>query len=428
MNRARLSRFAIDSFLWLQALGILTEDLQVGVINGLVNAVNGVYLVALIALAYPLRWPRSNAVLLGLAMLVVQLLTPALISLYSVEASVLLMDIGKLGAWVAVLAFSATYHSTEERVEATLTTLRRCAFTFIAAFGLFTALRLDESAYDQRILYLGTARNVPVSAMCTLALLPAFIPCKSKWRQWSGIGGLMLLLTLLMKRSSLLMGILLVAASLRYLVGGRGYARLVLWLGAPVAVLVTLLFVDVGEVYRDSPVLQRRTADFRRIQATGDLGRLGSGRLEQLKVYRSVFLEGDFFDRAFGRPVRLPDEDRPGGYLDTGKQGAPHNDLVEVLIRGGVLGLVTFLVLIALLTRRLARPSPSGLDDPGGALLFACRASGFVYLAHTFVGVFFKVQFMVVIALMIGIGLRVGAPNTISGPPRSGALGPGGQK
>ena len=104
MKRHSLERLLLDGFLWLQVATILTESLQEGALNAAVNAINGVFLALFLVLAYPFRWPRSKGIKIVSALLSLQLLAPALLSLYLMKTWVLLLDLARLGATLACMS------------------------------------------------------------------------------------------------------------------------------------------------------------------------------------------------------------------------------------------------------------------------------------------------------------------------------------
>lgn len=401
-------RSILDLFLWFQTMSLLTEAFQEGLFDQIVMAINAIFIL-LFLIFLSNRFGRAGVGITVLcAILVLQLLVPASLSLVFGGSGALFAELVKLTAWVVVLLFAIAVHTDKAKIQATMRTMHRCAFLLLAAVFLFQILAFGETAYGMGLFHLGGIKNEPSAAMFSLALLSSFIMAMPKRWQYAGILGLLLVTLLLMKRSSLAAGLLLVLIGLRYILPAGRMFRVMLFILSAFLAVVTVSQVDIGQVISGSDIISNRFKDLEKLQETSDLGYLGSGRLGLLMDHFQAFQTRTTLEQFFGLMIHTGIGEIDHGYLGQGLHAAAHNDLMEILTRGGFFGLVTYVALLVLIGLKLTvwagRPSDPILQS----ILFAGKMAGFAYLLHIFIGVVFKVQFMVIIAVLVGIALRIG--------------------
>ena len=402
------TRNILDLFLWFQTLSLLTEAYQEGMIDRAVSAVNAGFILVFMVYA----WRGLGRAALPLAFLsfflVAQLLLPASLSLVIGGTGILFNELIKLTAWLVIMLFSISVHTDKEKIEATLRTLHRCAFFLLAMIVLFQVLHLRETAYGMGIIYMGGIKNEPSVSMFSLAFLATFITSMPKRRQYVGIVGLLTVILLVMKRSSLLVGILITILGLKYVLPMGHIFRIVVYVSLVLFVVNFLIYLDLTNFLYSSDLVSQRFKDLQKLQQSSDLGYLGSGRLGLLQDHFEAFQARDGVQKLFGLTILSANEATAGGYLGQGLHAAAHNDFMEILTRGGYFGLFTYVALLITVTAKLTWLSGRPDDPYLQAVAFTGRIAALAYLLHISIGVIFKVQFMSVIVILVGISMRIG--------------------
>lgn len=412
-------RKLLDFFLWFQTGSLLTESYQSGVFDLLVTCVNAAFVIIFLVHGTQTIQKAALPVVATSLLIMLQLLLPASVSLISAQSGLLFGELVKLTAWLAILMFAINVHEDRDAIQATFRTLHRCALALLMAIVIFQITGWGETAYDLGVLHLGGIKNEPSVSMFALAFLSTLFVKMDRRQQFLTIIGMLLVILFLMKRSSLVAGVLLLLIGSKYLLPvGRGF-RVFLWIGSLFVAINIAISFDLAGMVDGSSFLSARFKDIEKLQQTQDFGYLGSGRLGLLHDHLAAFSARDPLQRLLGLMVTNPIEIAAGGYLGQGLHAAAHNDFMEILTRGGILGLISYIVLLTVIGKNLLLVRTHPTDLFLASVLFAGKMAALAYVLHIFIGVVFKVQFMAVIAIAVGIALRVScdaqrAPNLAS--------------
>lgn len=396
-------KLLIATYLIFQTLSILTETLQQGVINAAVNAANIAYL-GLFVVWQPASPSRHIArIKLAARLLVVLLAMPALLTFTLSGETSQIVGAARIWLWTESLLFAAAWCDDRPKRDFVFRVLQGCGVLVLVAVLSFNVFRFGETAYELGHLYLGSTLSLPTLALFALALLLSFLYPNDSRLRMAGYLGLFALILLLMKRSAVVGAILVFAAGWGSFFRRIKYQRS---LFAAIFVVAGLLYAgELTERLQSNAVLMERFSDIRKLEATQDIRYLGSGRLRLAELWWQYFSDSSPLEMIFGQVIENPDQITGNRYLGM-ELPMPHNDVLDVLLRGGLLALLAYialwtLVFSALFGRRLGAHSfRDHMAQKIGRVAF------FLYLIHIPIGVVTKLQFMTVIALYIGIALR----------------------
>lgn len=384
-------------FVWFQAITVLTKVLfgekldQIGIIINLIFI--GCFFVLIFKRA-KISWP----LLLSGIILLLQIWIPAVLSFLGGGAISLMSSSAKITTIMMVLFFSISYHHSVSKIVDTIKNLKVCALFFILTVICFQLFRIGETSYGAGIFYLGYAQS---EAVLSLSLFSFFLPFffRSGKLDFFILIIILLMVTLLFKRSVLLCSLITFALGLKYTYICKSF-NLKLIIGISSFMFILLFGSDLLNKVSDHELVKLRFRDFER--AEEDQLKYGSGRVGLLQSHLRAFSERDYSSKLFG--VIITGKVSDGRYLDGKLRKSPHNDLLEFLNRAGIFGLATFLGFCFLLVIEL-RKTWSSNDIHSHSFKFLGKAAGFSYLIHIFAGVLFNLLFMSIIAILLGVSI-----------------------
>ncbi|MEZ5567917.1 MAG: O-antigen ligase family protein [Halioglobus sp.] len=211
------------------------------------------------------------------------------------------------------------------------------------------------------------------------------------------------LVLLLLKRSAV------VAAMLVLALGWRSFFRRIRYQ----RFIFTAVFVVAGALYagellerlQSSEFVMERFSDLRKLEANQDIRYLGSGRLGLIERWWGYYRASSGLEMLFGQVVEDDSQITGNRYLGM-SWPMPHNDVLDILLRGGLLALLVYLALIVLVYRAVFGRRNRARHLQEDMLQTIGRLALLVYLIHIPIGVITKLQFMTVIALYIGLAIR----------------------
>lgn len=393
----------LGGFLWLQTLSLLTERLQSSAIEPVFDLISAAFLahfMAVLAQGIPV-FARWIAVLTGL--LLVQLSLPAVVYFSATNDSRWLYDVAKLAAWQITLLYSIKVHDSEERVRRTLRTVQACGLTVAGTLTVASVLRWGEPAYNIGLLHLGGIQSEAAVAMFAVALLQAFfVDIGDRWRL-GVLGWLVVLIGLLLKRSAIVVAATGLLLGLRFVTKNRIVARFVVFVVVPTSTALILAQPGYRGALLESSVVSERMEDIRKMRQYDDVRYLGSGRVGLVGEHLAAFASRGRAEQWFGVFKTSERVESGPGYLNTGLRTEPHNDVLEVLHRAGLVGVLVYLAYLGAVGQfvRSCRTPASGIF--WDSLRYCTGGAALIYLVHVVIGVVFKVQFMIVISVLVGL-------------------------
>ena len=179
-----------------------------------------------------------------------------------------------------------------------------------------------------------------------------------------------------------------------------------------IVIMVAVNF-EFGQFLGSTDLISSRFRDLEKIQEYSDIGYLGSGRLGLLIDHFNAFQLRSAEQQLFGLTIQAGQGGDNGGYLGQGLHAAAHNDLMEILTRGGIFGLITYVTFLVAIGAKLTLFAGRTSDPFLRSVLFSGKMAGLAYLLHITIGVIFKVQFMVITAIIVGIALRTSSDSRL---------------
>lgn len=396
-------KLLIASYLLFQTLSILTEGLQQGAMNTVFNTVNIVFL-GLFILWQPASPSREvTRIKLVARLLVILLAIPALLSLILSGETSQVVGAARIWLWIESLLFAIAWCDNQRKREFVYRFLQICGFLVLLSVLLFNVFQYGETAYGLGHLYLGSALSLPTLSLFVLALLLSFLYPNGKPLRFLGFVGLFVLVLLLLKRSAVVAALLVLAFGWRSFFRRIRYQRFIFS-----AILIVAGGLYAGELFQrlqSNEFVMERFSDLRKLEANQDIRYLGSGRLGLIQRWWGYYTASSGLEMLFGQVVADDTQITGSRYLGM-SWPMPHNDVLDILLRGGLLALLAYFALILFVYRALfgARISPPCIQED--MLQTIGRLAFFVYLIHIPIGVVTKLQFMTVMALYIGVAIR----------------------
>ncbi len=404
-------KLLIAAYLLLQTLSTLTEGLQTGAMDAAVNAVNIVFIVLFVLWQPRCSLPQVRRIKFIARSLVVLLAVPAVLSLVLSGESSQITGAARIWLWVESLLFALAWCDDASKADFLFSVLRRCAFMVLVALLLFNVFSYGETAYGLGHLFLGSILSLPTLSLFVLALLLAFLYPNGKLLRLFGFTALLILIALLLKRSVVVAALVVLAVGWQSFFPRIRYQRLVF---AFLAVVVAVIFAaDMVEQLQSSELVAERFSDMKKLEASDDLRYLGSGRLRLVEMWWGYYVSSSLPEMLLGQVVGSPSQVTGIRYLGM-SWPMPHNDALDVLLRGGLLALMVYIALWITLYRALVRTHPVWTAHDKMVQTIG-RLALFVYVIHIPIGVVTKLQFMTVIVLYIGVAIRASIDAQVQG-------------
>lgn len=329
----------------------------------------------------------------------------------------------KLLSWLTIipLAFLAFQE---------LSYIRGLTYSVLWSFGLIVIcliagniLKIGSTAYDAGLFYLGfydTGSTVSLTLVCFLPFffLPSGKKVKEKpvnvKRTFVIILNFVLVL-LLMKRSGIIAYVICLYTII-LLFGKNRYVRFSLMRGLIISSFFLLLFSSsLLYVWVAKPeVLEYRFKDVMRYRESGDAALLGGGRVGLLGSYLSYYFRLPIIQQLIGVDVAGYIDKTKDGYLYTDFKKVPHNDFLETMFRGGILGLILYLLMFLYFFLKVLKHYIT-TREPISAQLSICMFGMFcVYIISAFAGMMFRIFPMTCFAMLLGACLGFAGHTTLA--------------
>jgi len=264
--------------------------------------------------------------------------------------------------FLVCVVFTAVF-TNEYGIERTLRLIFWGSFSLCALISL-AAIWMPDMVWVQSELETGRLRGdllAQTGVVATLALISLFLVSRnnSKWIEWVAIGFLLSLLGLSLMRTSYVVLILVSFVTL-WMNPRFKHRRLATLLGA-----VCIALLSAG-------TLLRQLSEYRTSEGIWTL----SDRLGLWAYLTGVTLtKSPWFGLGYYSASRIYAPDYNEGL------GTAHSMFIELLVGGGLVSLLLFFLVCALMTYqtiRLARKRPRLMDITAVSLFVACFAFGFV--------------------------------------------------
>lgn len=322
----------------------------------------------------------------------------------------------KLLSWTTIIPLAAVAFQT-------VSDIRHLRYSALLSFGIIVIaliigniFEIGHTAYNFGMFYIVFNNSGPLS-MVLVTFLPFFFLPAGEYLKEKPISVFTIFLVLvdfcfillLLKRSCIL-AFIISCSIILFLFAINKYVDFSMkgfWVIAFAFILLVSTMVTNLLIINPDIIEKRFLRDVNKYEKSGELAKLGSGRIGIFVDYSAYFFKQSLLQQFIGVDIRSYIDKSKADYFRIGFKLVPHNDYMNCLMSSGLLGLILFLWLLLSILLRMWKVFRFSEDLLAVRLSVVMLGMFSIYLVSSIAGVMNFVLAMIYFAMLFGASLGV---------------------